>query len=242
MLRDKICIITGGSSGIGSAMVRAFADAGATVWFSFLSHTREASELADECHTPTPQRMDVRDRDSIRRFVQTVIQHHGHIDILVNNAGVNRPADFDRQTESEWSDVIDVNLTDVFRCCQEALPSITDDGCIINIGSLSGEYGGPRTPSYAAAKAGVMALTHCAARFAAARNIRVNCISPGIIANDFTENTMHPSVRKLLDGLLLLKRPGRAEEVASLAVYLASDSAAYITAQTISINGGAWVR
>jgi len=186
--------------------------------------------------------MDVRDRGSVRRLVRAVVDQHGQIDVLVNNAGVNRPADFDRQTEVEWAEVIDVNLTGVFRCCQEALPFIADNGCIINIGSLSGEYGGPRTPAYAAAKAGVMALTHCAARFAASRSIRVNCISPGVIANQFTENTMHPSVWRLLESLLLLKRAGTSEEVASLAVYLASDSAAYITGQTISINGGAWVR
>jgi NAD(P)-dependent dehydrogenase (short-subunit alcohol dehydrogenase family) len=241
MLKGKVCLVSGGSSGIGAAIVRAFAAERATVFFSYLKHADEAKELACKCNTEMAHHMDVRDRQSIRRMFKAIADSVGHIDVLVNNAGINEPNDFDKQTDSEWNDVIDVDLTGVFRCCQEALPFIADNGSIINIGSLSGEYGGPRTPSYAAAKAGVMALTHCAARFLAHRKIRVNCISPGVIGNEFTENTMHPEVRQLLDNMLLLKRPGRTEEVASLAVFLASDRSKYITAQTIGINGGAWV-
>ena len=122
----------------------------------------------------------------------------GNIDILVNNAGVNKTNDFDKLTEEEWDLVLDVDLKGVFLCCQQVLEYINDGGKIINIGSLSGEYGGPRTPSYAAAKAGVMSLTHCLARFLGVRNINVNCLSPGVIANEFTEETMSPEVKEKL--------------------------------------------
>ena len=115
-------------------------------------------------------------------------------------------------------------------------------GKIINIGSLSGEYGGPRTPSYAAAKAGVMSLTHCLARFTGKKNINVNCISPGIIAGEFTRASMAKSVRKIIDNLLLIKRPGKNEDIVGAAIFLATKESEYITGQTISINGGAWVR
>ena len=115
-------------------------------------------------------------------------------------------------------------------------------GKIINIGSLSGEYGGPRTPSYAAAKAGVMSLTHCLARFLGHKGINVNCLSPGVIANDFTEKTMSKKVKKFAKSMLLIKRFGKLEDLNGMAIYLASNESDYVTGQTFSINGGAWVR
>ena len=165
---------------------------------------------------------------------------YGHVDVLVNNAGVNKTADFDKQTQEEWDEVIDVDLTGVFRCCQEILPYILDGGRIINIGSLSGEYGGPRTPCYAAAKMGVKALTHNLARFLGPRNICVNNLSPGVIAGEFTEETMSPDVKETALSLMLIKRFARYEEMVGGAIYLASDESSYLTAQTLSINGGAW--
>ena len=139
----------------------------------------------------------------------------------------------DVQTDS----VIDVNLKGVFICCQEVLKFISDGGRIINIGSLSGEYGGPRTPSYAAAKAGVMALTHCLARFVGHRKITVNCVSPGVIESELTKKTMPLWLKDKIMPLILLGRLGKAEEVASVVAFLASDEASYITAQVISVMG-----
>jgi len=162
--------------------------------------------------------------------------------VLVNNAGVNKTGDFDKLTEEDWDYVLDVDLKGVFLCCQEVLPLMPDGGRIINVGSLSGEYGGPRTPSYAAAKAGVMALTHCLARFVGGRGICVNCLSPGAIENEFTAQTMSPQVRELVDHLVLLKRFASADEMVGPAIFLASDESSYMTGQTLSINGGAWVR
>ena len=164
------------------------------------------------------------------------------IDVLVNNAGVNKTNDFDKLSEKDWDLVLNVNLKGVFFCSQEVLKSMPNGGKIINIGSLSGEYGGPRTPSYAAAKAGVMSLTHCLARFVGKRKINVNCISPGVIDNDFTDKTMSKNVKGIVKNLLLIPRLGKLSDLTGAAVFLASKESDYVTGQTISINGGAWVR
>ncbi len=241
-LRNKVCVVTGSSRGIGEAVVRGFAAEGAKVVITYVTQREKAVKVAEELSAGEPICLDVRDRQSVKSAFAEVMSRHGKIDVLVNNAGTNRTADFDKQTDEEWAEVIDVDLTGVFRCCQEVLPYITDYGRIINVGSLSGEYGGPRTPSYAAAKAGVMALTHCLARFLAHRNICVNTLSPGVIAGDFTEKTMSPDVRETALSLMLLKRFARYEEMVGAAIFLASEDSSYMTAQTLSVNGGAWTR
>ncbi len=241
-LKDKVAIVTGSSRGLGAAIAEAYAKEGADVAITYNTSKDEAFKVAERVGSKLVVHLDVRNRQTIKEAFKKAYETFGRIDILVNNAGINRPADFDKQTEEEWNEVIDVNLTGVFRCCQEALPYISDGGKIINIGSLSGEYGGPRTPSYAAAKMGVMALTHNLARFLGPRNICVNTLSPGVIANEFTEKTMAPQVREMAMSLLLIKRFATYDDMVGAAVFLASDEANYITAQTISVNGGAWVR
>ena len=241
-LKDKVCVVTGSSRGIGEAIARGFAKEGAKVVITYVTQKKKAELVAKEIKAELVLQLDVRDRASIRQAFKKVAEHYGYINVLVNNAGINRTADFDKQTDEEWGEVIDVNLTGVFRCCQEVLPYIKDFGRIINIGSLSGEYGGPRTPSYAAAKAGVMALTHNLARFLGPRNICVNTLSPGVIAGEFTEETMSPDVKETALSLMLIKRFACYDEMAGAAIFLASDESSYMTAQTLSINGGAWVR
>ncbi|MFH1957611.1 MAG: 3-oxoacyl-ACP reductase family protein [bacterium] len=241
-LKDKVCIVTGSSRGIGAAITAGFAKEGAKVVITYVSQKQKAKELAKKLNTELVLPLDVRDRGSVREAFRKVAERYGHINVLVNNAGINRTADFDKQTDEEWKEVIDVDLTGVFRCCQEVLPFITDYGRIINIGSLSGEYGGPRTPSYACAKMGVMALTHNLARFLGSRNICVNTLSPGVIAGELTEKTMAPEVRETALSLMLIKRFARYEEMVGAAIFLASDESSYMTAQTLSVNGGAWVR
>ncbi len=241
-LKNKVCVITGSSRGIGAAVARGFAEEGAKVVVTYLTKREKALEIAKEINAELVLQLDVRNRLNIRDVFKKVAEHYGYINALVNNAGINRPADFDKQTDKEWNEVIDVNLTGVFRCCQEVLPYITDYGRIINIGSLSGEYGGPRTPSYACAKMGIMALTHNLARFLGSRSICVNTLSPGVIAGEFTEETMSPEVRETALSLMLIKRFAKYEELVGAAIFLASDESSYMTAQTLSINGGAWVR
>jgi 3-oxoacyl-[acyl-carrier protein] reductase len=241
-LDKKVCVVTGSSRGIGRAIAQGYAKEGALVAITYYDRRREAEDVAAQIGTDMVFQLDIRSREQIRAVFEAVYEKNGRIDVLVNNAGVNRTNDFDKLSEEDWDFVLDVDLKGVFLCCQEILKFMPHGGSIINIGSLSGEYGGPRTPSYAAAKAGVMALTHCLARFVGERSIRVNCLSPGVIENEFTANTMSPDVRNMANNLLLLKRFGRVDDIVGPAIFLASNESSYVTAQTISVNGGAWVR
>ena len=241
-LLNKVCIITGSSRGIGSYIAKAYAKEGAIVVVTYQSNKKKAEIIAKEIGSNECHKLEVNSRRSIRALYRKIYLKYKRIDVLVNNAGVNKTNDFNKQTEKEWDEVINTDLNGVFKCCQEALPYLKNGSKIINIGSLSGEYGGPRTPSYAAAKMAVMALTHNLARFLAPKNICVNCLSPGVISGEFTEKTMSKDVKKTALRLVLLKRFGKYEELNGAALYLASDESNYCTGQTISVNGGAWVR
>ncbi len=240
-LDGKICVVTGSSRGLGEAFARGYAAEGATVVVTYSEQAAAAEKVAEEIGSELVVQLDQRDRSSIKEAFAMVGEKYERIDVLLNNAGINRTADFDQQTDEEWDEVLDVNLTGVFRCCQEVLPHISDNGRIINIGSLSGQYGGPRTPSYAAAKGGLMQLTYNVARFLAPRGICVNTLSPGVIGGDLTEKTMSPDVKETALSLMLIKRFATYDEMVGGAIFLASDESSYMTAQTLSINGGAWV-
>lgn len=241
-LKNKIAIIVGSSRGLGLSIAKGYKNEGAKVVITYLEKKEEALSVYQKEGFSDVFQLDIRCRESLVDFYEKIKEKYKKIDILVNNAGINRTADFIDQTDDEWDSVIETNLTGVFRNSQEALNLISDGGKIINIGSLSGEYGGPRTPSYAAAKMGIMALTHNLARFLADRNICVNCLSPGVIAGEFTEDSMSPDVKKTALKLMLLKRFAKYEEMVGAAIFLASDDSSYLTAQTISVNGGAHVR
>lgn len=240
-LKNKVCIVTGGSSGIGRAIAEEYFKQGAHVTITYLKNLKGAKSLSKKINCDY-YKMDVRKIKSIKRVFSKVYSKFKTIDVLVNNAGVNKSNDFDKLSEKDWDFVIDTNLKGVFLCCQVAIKYLQKGSKVINIGSISGEYGGPRTPSYAAAKAGVMSLTHCLARFLGNKKICVNCLSPGIVMNDFSKKTMSKDVKKIVKNLVLLKRFGSVEDLTGLAIFLASDKSDYITGQTISVNGGAWVR
>ena len=228
-LEGKVALVTGGNRGIGRAISLELAKHGAVVYFTFLHDEYSARVLSSERGRLFAFRMDVSDRGSVSDVLR---QPSMELDILVNNAGINIPTDFDKIGDDEWQQVMDVNLKGPFIMIQEALPILRDGGSIINIASVSGQYGGPRTAHYAASKAGLISLSQVAARFLAHRNIRVNCVSPGLI-----ESPMTQEAGMTTDGILL-GRFGLAEEVAKTVAWLASDSASYVTAQTISVNGG----
>ncbi len=241
-LKNKICLITGSSGGIGKKIAESFSAEGAHVIITYNKNKNEALKLSKKLKSSTVYKLDVSKKTQVKKIFNLIQKKFKRIDVLVNNAGVNKSNDFDKLSEKDWDLVLNVNLKGVFFCCQEVLKSMPKGGKIINIGSLSGEYGGPRTPSYAAAKAGVMSLTHCLARFVGKKKINVNCISPGVIDNEFTTKTMSKSVRKIVNSLLLIPRLGKLSDITGAAVFLASNESNYITGQTISINGGAWVR
>ena len=241
-LKNKVCLITGSSRGIGRKIAEAFCAEGAIVIITYNKNKNEAVKLSKKLENSFVYKLNVLKKNEIKKVFKNVGKKFKKIDVLVNNAGVNKTNDFDKLSEKDWDLVLDVNLKGVFLCCQEVLKFMPKGGKIINVGSLSGEYGGPRTPSYAAAKAGVMSLTHCLARFVGRKKINVNCLSPGVIDNEFTSKTMSKNVKGIVKNLLLIPRLGKLNDLTGAAIFLASEESSYITGQTISINGGAWVR
>ena len=243
--QKRVVVVTGSSRGFGATIARAFAREGADVVITWLASQPGEDALglavARECGSELALPCDVRDRASVREVFRRTAERYGRVDVLVNNAGINRVGDFDRISEEDWDAVLDTNLKGVFVCSQEVLPHMRSGGRVINIGSVSGQYGGPRTPSYAAAKAGVMALTHCLARFLGPRGITVNCVSPGVIASEMLDNTMPDTLKDRVFPNILLQRKGTQDEVAAAVLFCAAQGSSYMTAQTLGVNGGLWV-
>jgi 3-oxoacyl-[acyl-carrier protein] reductase len=243
-LDGRIAFVTGGSRGIGKAIVRKLAAAGATVAFTYRSQRDEAVKLqkeltASDCKALALE-MEVTDRQSVTRAMSETAGRLGAFSILVNNAGINKPTDFDQVTDDDWDQIVGVNLKGPFICSQVALPHMRQagGGSIIHIGSVSGQYGGPRTAHYAASKAGLISLAQVIARFGAKSNIRSNVIAAGLIQSDMAASGMAaPAVAKAAE-TILLGRLGTADEVGDAVVFLASDASRYVTAQTLNVNGG----
>jgi len=246
-LEGKVSLITGGGRGLGKAMAIAFAKEGAkAIGITYVTQEESARETCEEITrygcTAYMNRVEVTNRESIKDWLRQISAAEGQIDVLVNNAGINRAGPLDTVTEEDWDDIMAVNLKGPFLVSQEVLPLLVDTGGgrIINIASVSGLYGGPTTAHYAASKAGLISLTQVLARWGADHNILVNSISPGIIETDLTREELRGGGGKTVVGLTLLKRPGQVEDVASIAVMLASDEQNYMTGQTISPNGGSY--
>lgn len=237
-LEEKTCIVTGSSRGIGKAIALEMAREGARVAVCYNTGREEAEAVVAEIEAGDGEALAVRfpvtDRAAVREALSVITERFGAVDVLVNNAGINRPNDFDRITDEDWEAVMDVNLTGVFRVTQEVLPHIKDGGSVINISSVSGQYGGPRTSHYCASKAAVLALTQNLAIFCSKRGVRVNAISPGLIASEMAGAAKGLGVEEKI----LLGRMGTGAEVGKAAVFLASSDSSYITAQTINVNGG----
>jgi 3-oxoacyl-[acyl-carrier protein] reductase len=183
--------------------------------------------------------MDVTGRASIEHAAQQAATF-GPISILVNNAGINKPTDFDHITDADWDMILDINLRGPFVTSQVFLPLMQQagGGAITHIGSVSGQYGGPRTAHYAASKAGLISLAQVIARHGAQYSVRSNTVAAGLIASNMAASALTaPSVQKAAE-TILLKRLGTTQEVADAVVFLASDASSYITAQTLNVNGG----
>jgi NAD(P)-dependent dehydrogenase (short-subunit alcohol dehydrogenase family) len=243
-LNGKKAVVTGGSRGIGKGISMALAGEGALVTLTYSSQKDAAEGVVRDIEatggTANAVQMEVRDRVSVNKAMADAAQAMGGIDVLVNNTGINKPTDLDQISDEDWDDILAVNLKGPFICIQEALPFLRRSGnaSIVNIGSVSGQYGGPRTAHYAASKAGLISLSQVAARFGAADNIRSNTVAAGLISSDMAAAGLDsPQVRKAAEAVLL-NRLGTVDEVAKAVVFLASDDSAYITAETLNVNGG----
>lgn len=242
-LAGKTAVVTGGSRGIGRAIAIGLGEAGADVVFTYREKQDEAEAVAAQIRAAgrraLPIAMDVTDRASVEAAARDA-RKFGKVSILVNNAGINKPTDFDKVSDADWDTILDTNLKGPFVCAQVFLPLLAEagGGSIVHIGSVSGQYGGPRTAHYAASKAGLISLAQVIARFGAASNVRSNVVAAGLIASDMGNAGLQAaSVQKAAEGIIL-KRLGRTDEVADAVVFLASDASSYITAQTINVNGG----
>ncbi len=238
-LTGRTALITGASGGLGGAIARAFHAQGATVG---LSGTRRgalealAAELKDRTHV-TP--CDLTDPASVEALVPAAEAALGSLDILVNNAGVTRDNLFMRMKDAEWDCVLAVNLTAAFRLSRAALKGMMRRrfGRIINVASVVGVTGNPGQGNYAAAKAGMIGMSKALAAEVATRAITVNCIAPGFFASPMTD-ALNDNQREAILASIPMGRLGAGRDIGAAAVYLASSEAAYVTGQTLHVNGG----
>ena len=242
-LVGRNAVVTGGSRGIGAAIAVGLAEAGADVVLTYRERHEEAQAIVHRIQAlgrnARAVPMDVTDRASIEHAAQQAASF-GPISILVNNAGVNKPTDFDHVTDADWDMILDINLKGPFVTSQVFLPLMQQagGGAITHIGSVSGQYGGPRTAHDAASKAGLISLAQVIARFGAQHNVRSNTVAAGLIASDMAAAGMANAAVQKAAETIVLKRLGTPQEVADAVVFLSSDAASYITAQTLNVNGG----
>ena len=228
-LDRKVALVTGAARGVGAQIATRLAEQGATVYAADVS---EGAAL----------RMDVRDRAAVRVAIERIVQDHGGLDILVNNAGLLAAGPSEQTSGEEWDRLIAVNLTGVFNCVQAAIPAMRarPGASILNIASVSAEKGGGAIGNvwYGATKAGVVAMTKGLGRDLAQFGIRVNAISPAVLETDMVRDRLTPEMRQRLLARFPLGRFAALDDVALLAVFLASDAASFITGETIAVDGG----
>jgi 3-oxoacyl-[acyl-carrier protein] reductase len=241
-LEGKVAIVTGGTRGIGRAISVRLAKAGApVVAIHVRPDTGDEAELAfaDAGVTVHRRQANVSDLEAVNELVKDVIAEFGGLDILVNNAGITRDGLLVRMKEADFDDVIAINLKGTFNCIKAVTRTMMKarSGRIVNISSVVGLCGNAGQANYAASKAGIIGLTKSVAKELASRNVRVNCVAPGYIDTDMT-GAMNDAAKEQFLGQIPLGRAGLPDEVAGLVGYLVSDEAAYITGQTIAIDGG----
>lgn len=241
----KTVVVTGGSRGIGKAIVYAFANAGYNVILNYNQSEQSAKNIVEDlkdCSGVVEMfKADVSNRDDVDAMIEYVNKEFGGIDVIVNNAGISHVGLFDEITEEEFRRVIDVNLMGVFNVTQAALKECMlskKNGTIINISSIWGIAGASCEVAYSASKAGVIGLTKGLAKELAPSNITVNAIAPGAIATDMIYKEYSEQEISEIEKEVPMGRLGTPIEIANLALYLASDNARYITGQVISPNGG----
>jgi len=241
-LTDKVAIVTGASRGIGKTIAKTFAVSGAHVVCAARttdSIQTVAKKINSNGDSASHTTCDISDKESFTSLVQTTVQDHGRLDILVNNAGVTRDALIMRMKEEDWDIVLNINLKGAYHGMKAAIrPMIKNrSGRIINITSIVGLTGNPGQANYAASKSGLIGMTKSVAKEVATRGITVNCIAPGWIKTDMTDELTDEAKQEFINRIPA-GRIGTVDDIAFAALFLASDEANYITGQTITVDGG----
>ena len=244
-LSSKVAVITGGIQGLGKATAAMLLRAGANVAVNYFDDAagvsrQRAEEAAKEWgDAGLVMAADVRSRENMTAFFETVKAKFGRIDFLVNNAAILRDRSVKNLTDEEWDAVVDTNLSAVFRVSQIVLPFLQDGGRIVNMASISGVVGLFGQANYSSAKAGVIAFTKVLSRELASRRINVNAVAPGVVMTEMGA-TIPEAVRDQMLAQIPMKRFGDPDEIASVILYLCSDLSSYVTGQTLHVNGGWW--
>ncbi len=242
-LTDRCALVTGASRGIGRAVAVALAKAGANVAINYSGNEEAAKQTEESCAAYGVKTLvikaDVSNADDCRAMMEQVAECFGKIDILVNNAGITRDKLMIGMSEADFMDVINTNLKGSFLCMQLASKRMIKQryGRIINLSSVVGLHGNAGQVNYAASKAGVIGMTKSAAKELASRNVTVNAVAPGMIETDMTAVIPEKAKEEMLKSIPA-GRAGKPEEIAEAVVFLASEAAAYITGQVISVDGG----
>lgn len=239
----RTALVTGGSRGIGRAIVKALARAGARVAFVYQSNAQAAeqlvAELGQEQLLVTAHQADVSRKEAADEIVQKLVEGWGKLDILVNNAGIIRDMLLATMSSEHWHQVIETNLTSVFNFCQAATRPMMSVryGRIVNMSSVASEFGNKGQTNYAASKAGIEGFTRCLAKELGSRGVTVNAIAPGFIDTDMTaavRNAAEAEIKKAIP----VRRLGKPEDIAEAVVFLAGERASYITGQVLKVDGG----
>lgn len=243
LLEGKVALVTGASRGIGKAIALLLAENGADVAVNFAGSTAAAEAVAAEIEKMGRKAIlvqgDVSQTEVCAEMVDKVVKELGHIDILVNNAGITRDTLLLRMKEEDWDAVLNTNLKGVFNCTKAAVKYMAKQrsGSIVNISSVVALMGNAGQANYAAAKAGILGFTRSVAKEMAARGIRVNAVTPGFIKTDMT-SVLSEKVVAAMEASIPLARLGEPEDIAKAVLFLVSDNAAYITGQTLHVDGG----
>ncbi len=241
--KGQSVLVTGASRGIGRAIALAFASAGADIAFTYASNEAAAAEVKAEIEAKgvkaIAMKADAASADAAVAVIDETVKQFGKIDVLVNNAGITKDTLLMRMSESDWDSVLDTNLKGVFLLTKAAIRPMMSakKGKIITISSVVGLTGNPGQTNYCASKAGVIGFSKSLAKEVGSRGITVNVIAPGYIETDMTGKLNEAQQKAILD-LVPLRRIGKAEDIAQVAVFLASSAADYITGETIRVDGG----
>ncbi len=242
MLKDKVALVTGGTGGIGAAILRRFAAEGARVATNYRNEEKAKAWLQDMTQAGFTARaypVDVTDYDGCQKLIEDIEKDLGPIDILVNNAGITQDTTLRKMTKEQWDSVLNVNLDGLFNVTRPLVPRMLErgHGRVINISSINGQKGQIGQTNYAAAKAGMHGFTMALAQEVARKGITVNTVSPGYIATEMVL-AVPEDIRKQIIAQIPVGRLGEPEEIAELVTYLASDKASFITGADFAINGG----